>query len=297
MRSTRPLEINPALYNKFLWYLHERETIRAKKVRGEKKPWTKDPILQRYKFTNVIREHDATTLWMRRNWTGPNTDKPLDLQLYNCGFFRYFGTTEFADRVGWQTSYEPELIIRTARDMLLRGEKVFTGAYVITNQGIARPKEEVVMNIFMKQLFGASAALVEIAQETKSWQKVCEHMMVLQGFGGSGFMAKETLADAMQTPVLKDCTDRYTWSPVGPGAKRGINRLLNRPIATNLTADEGLHVMRELFRRFTQDFQPWMPRPGGLFDLHAVQFGLCELDKYIRVENGEGRPRSTYPGV
>ena len=34
-------------------------------------------------------------------------------------------------------------------------------------------------------------------------------------------------------------------------------------------------------------------------NLHAqdVQNCFCEYDKYVRVLNNEGRPRSTYPGV
>ena len=56
-----------------------------------------------YKFTNVKREHDRTTLWMRRHFTGPNVTKDTDpgLVLFNCALFRYFGSIKYAERMGW----------------------------------------------------------------------------------------------------------------------------------------------------------------------------------------------------
>lgn len=290
--------LNPAMYQKFLYYLHERETIRIKKEDERlPKPWTRDEILQRYKFTNVLRSNDKTTRWFVRNWALPHKDESLELQLYNCGFFRYFGTIDFAMEVGWQNSFYPDMVISTARKRISQGLKVFTSAYVITNQGISLPKEEVVMNIFMRALFDETPKLVKIARETRRWELVTKHLMTLKGFGGSGFMAKETLQDAMFTPVLKDCIDRNSFSPVGPGAQRGLNRLHLRPLDKNISLQQGLEEMTELLEMFDKDFKSFMPVPKVAFDLHCVQFGLCEIDKYIRVENNEGRPRNTYPGV
>lgn len=31
-------------------------------------------------------------------------------------------------------------------------------------------------------------------------------------------------------------------------------------------------------------------------ELVDIPHNLCELDKYLRVRNGEGKPRSPYPG-
>jgi len=35
-------------------YMNERHSIWMKRNKGEQKPWTQDPILQQYKFTNVF---------------------------------------------------------------------------------------------------------------------------------------------------------------------------------------------------------------------------------------------------
>ena len=124
----------------------------------------------------------------------------------------------------WPT--DKEHIRKTAEIRLERGEKVFTGAYVITNQGIKAPKQDVVIEEFLTPLWYKLPELVRTAEMTQSWQAVAKKMMELKGFGGTGFMTKEVLQDALHTSVFKCCVDRNSWCPVGPGAKRGINRVL-----------------------------------------------------------------------
>ena len=46
---------------KFYAFIQERECIRRRRESCHKGPWTDDPILQQFRFTNVKREHDRTT--------------------------------------------------------------------------------------------------------------------------------------------------------------------------------------------------------------------------------------------
>ena len=52
----------------FLYWVKERLQIYYSKESNEPKPWTKDTILQQYKFCNVHREHDTVTKWIKYNW-------------------------------------------------------------------------------------------------------------------------------------------------------------------------------------------------------------------------------------
>ena len=280
--------LDESLYELFLWYLHERETIRIKKAEGSVRPWTQDKILQNYKFTNVLRENDKTTKWMRDNWTNKNLSAPLEIQLLNCGIFRYFGSIEYAAEIGFQNEFNPEFLKETARRMLSEKKKVFTGAYVITNNGMVGPKQDVVVDKFLTPFWEMCPDIVRVARDTRKWEFATKLLMTVSGFGGSGFMAKETMSDAIHTPVLSDCTDRYSWSPVGPGALRGLNRLHNRPLNARIKEEQALREMDKLFLRFGGDFKSFMPTVGREFDLHCVQFGLCEIDKYIRLRDGTG---------
>lgn len=50
--------MNKENYNLFKYWIEEREAIRVKKESGVQQPWTKDEILQKYRFTNVNRLND-----------------------------------------------------------------------------------------------------------------------------------------------------------------------------------------------------------------------------------------------
>ena len=60
----------------FLKFAHERHEIYLRRTAGRPKPWTRDPILQTYSFTNVYRELDRVTIWVREHIREPFADHP-----------------------------------------------------------------------------------------------------------------------------------------------------------------------------------------------------------------------------
>lgn len=303
----------PEMYDEFVHYLNERESIRLKRETGFSGPWTVDPILSKYKFTNVSRANDWTTRWVVKNWYNPNRHQSLEVQAMSCAIFRYFGSAEFAEACGYPSEWDPEKLLRTATLRLASGQKVFTGAYIITNQGMRDPKQNVVVTHFLTPYRFNIETIVRVAQ-SGSFQDTCEFLQTLPGMGA--FMSKEIALDLMLTPVLEKAHDRHTWSPVGPGAIRGLNRLHGRPLNKNMTQAAGLAEMQELLGMLAQEkplrgpgdlglfYGEDVPKGEGLieafprigvdFGVTDVQFCLCETDKYLRVKNDEGRPRSGY---
>lgn len=285
--------MNQENYEIFVHYLNEREAIRQKRCRDEPGPWTSDPILSRYKFTNILRIYDRTTQWLIKHWYNPNRDKSKQILALNCAIARYFGSIEFMEAIGFQQEWNPDFLIQTATERLRRGEKVFTGAYIITNAGSTDPKQNVVVSQFLTPFRMNLDKIISIATRDR-WQDVCEFLQTLPGIGA--FMAKEIALDMMLTPVLENAHDKLTWSPAGPGAIRGLNRLHDRPLQSGLSQQKAQHEMQALLAKLSADraFRDYMPEIGVRFGVTDVQFCLCELDKYLRVKNGEGRPRSGY---
>lgn len=280
-------------YDTLVHYLNERERIRQKREAGEPGPWTDDPILSRYKFTNIKRDDDRTTRWLKKNWYDPNRDQPLEIIAINCAIARYFGSIEFCAAIGFQKSWNPDFLIATATERLATRKKVFTGAYIITNAGSTDPKQIVVVSQFLTPLRYRLGDLVMIAQRNR-WQDVAEFLQRQPGIGA--FMSKEIALDMMLTPLLENASDKLTWSPAGPGAIRGLNRLWDRPLQASLTQPQALLQMQNLLGKLQSDnaFESHMPTIGVDYGVTDLQFSLCELDKYLRVKNGEGRPRSCY---
>lgn len=289
-----------------LSYMLERHSIWKRRFeQGLDHPWTKDAILRTFKFTNVYRELDRTTqslIPIYRN----HRDRPLSVILMNAATFRYFGTTEMAHAIGWQERAVPHQTLDTAdiawslhpllnidriqsivRRRKSLGLKVFTGAYVITNSGRTEPKEVVVCD-YLQGLRGDVEAVATFMKETDSWEQTCTRMSLLPGFGGSGFMAKEILLDVMLAgwkPI-----DASTWTPVGPGARRGLNRVFCRDLNAPIRAEQMQKEITRLRERIALDW----PSDWKKLTQHDIQFSLCEYDKYCRVAFGEGRPRSVY---
>ncbi len=284
---------NTEMWSQFLGYIREREIIRIRRSsRADRRPpWTDDPILKEYKFTNVKREYDRTTRFFRELYRH-NNKKPKEEILLNCGIYRYFGTIEFAAAIGWQSKWDPNFIIQTAKNRLHNKERVFTGAYVITNQGIKAPKEEVVVNVFLQPFAEKVDELSVLAKYTNSWEVVHKRLMTVPGFGGTGFMAKEVLLDAILTPVLMDCDDEDTWSPCGPGGRRGLNRLYGRPVNARTSETQCLDELRYLQKETMRDVDEWVG--FRILNVHDIQWNCCEFDKYMRIKNKEGRVRSKY---
>jgi hypothetical protein len=276
--------------DQFLRFITKREELRLSKESGNPWPWSDDAILNAYKFTNVKREHDRTTRWMRANWTKPNEGRPTGEIIFNCALFRYFGTIEFARAVEWQRDFDSDRVARIAADRKKQGLKVFTGAYIIPTLGLRQAKHEVVSRVILAAIWNARSQLASTALETRSWRAVAQQLRRLPGFGGTGFMTKEVLQDAMQTPVLRDAVDRNTWCPAGPGARRGLNRIHQRPLTQRTSDDIALGEMLELFEYAQTRLPSFMPA----LELHDIQFQLCEFDKYERTRLGEGRPKALY---
>jgi hypothetical protein len=289
--------------NDFYTFLRKRESIRLAKLQGKPFPWTDDPVLREYKFTNVRREHDRTTQELiQRFYSKQGQTSDLRTILFNCALFRYFGTYEFATALGWQDGLNGDHIKKLAAQRLAAGERVFTGAYIITNQGIKAPKEEVVVDMFLTPLWQASKRLTEFMLFTEgNWSDTTNELQKLQGFGGSGFMAKETLLDTMHCAFWPKGlpSDYDTFTPIGPGARRGINRVRGAHIDSPLKFSAMLDIIRELTAAQSDkpaSMQPdrnW-PEAWGKLAPTDIQFQLCEFDKYERVLHGEGKPRSRY---
>lgn len=273
-----------------LAFMVKREKIRRAREAGSPWPWTDDPILREYKFTNVHRKHDRVSR-QYEGWYKSHDGASFRSIVYNAAFARYFGRPEFVFAVGWQNRHDPADMIKLAREWINRGEKVFTGAYMVTNLGRSGPKEEFVANEVLSGVWDMAPKIVRAIRSNDSWQEAHGILSQCLGFGGTGFMGKEVLIDTMYTPLWGDYPhDWNTWCPVGPGALRGLNRVAGRPVKKALTQAAALP---ELVSVYDELAMRW-PAGWEALSLHDVQFQLCEFDKYERARLGEGRPRSKY---
>jgi len=366
----------------FIDFMIARESLRINKMNHHEDPskWTDDSVLREYKFTNVKREHDRTTIAFRKitdsrkplfreisslasrprtslyfvltysqlarslthslthsNLPGKRHQKDDDeswkkeiyereikeagLMVFNCCVQRQFGTTIFAQAMGYFTEWGPETIDRVAKkciDLLFeKGKLMFSGAYM--PQSIYRNAEKRAMfhnnpelairwyREMCKRLtnvWNIRDKIARLARETKSWETVVKCLAKCPWFGGSMFHSKEAVQDMIHTFVFQrpnedgktwtcECIDLDSFCPIGPGARRGLNRLAGRATshAVERTKSEQVSIFyKEAMSLFEEVKTKW---PGTILNvkverlhLHDIQFQLCEFDKYQRVKSG-----------
>lgn len=282
-------------------YMREREAIRLRRANGDARPWTDDPILDTWKFTNVHREHDRTSRLLIKEFyccyrIQARSPTREDI-LWNAAVFRYFGTIEFARAVGWTNPRRRDVlhhIESTARRMLDAGKRVYTGAYIVTSGNRTGPKEQTICRVYLADLRNNLGDVA--SDDQRSWQIANERLRAFEGFGP--FVAKEAILDARYAGYWDgDPVDVNVWCPMGPGARRGASRLADQGrlnsdgrFEADVNEDQALEICK---RAWKQSTRLW-PREYGTLELHDIQWNLCEWDKYERVRLGQGTPRSRF---
>lgn len=283
----------------FFNFMNERHTIFQKRADGKPWPWTKDKILQTYKFTNVFRELDTGTVWLRKNIREPYKNDP---ELYfNIAAYRRYNYWPAAEVIGYIHDYSPKAmynIIRRIRDYHDGGGQVFTGAHML-NCAAGVDKITHVFEMVLPEVWEHRRELEPKQGDTleSSFNK----LMTVKGYGP--FISYEVITDLRHTRYLENATDIMTWANPGPGAMRGIQRMM------------GLEISNEYGHKAPPDVRAQYPNREGYIDtiryllsvaqefgfkwypileMRDIEHSLCEWDKYERTRTGEGRPRSKF---
>lgn len=274
-----------------IYFVVERENIRRKKA-GDAVTLTTDPILRDFRFCNVRRKDDRVSQWLLRHYY-PSFAGSID-DWFAAIIARYINwppTLQVLLDAGAvpvdSNKFNGSLFIRTLAKLKSRNEKIFTGAYMIypgrTDEGIT-DKAVFIATKVLEPLMGsvnlrAAAASREVFHFTSA---------LAAKFGFSPFMAGQVSADLTYFSDLQHARDIYTYAPMGPGSKRGLNRLHLRKLSAEFDQPR--------FNRELMQVHEAIEKYAGLSDLtlHDVQNVMCEMDKYWRVKFGEGRPRSFY---
>ena len=274
-----------------LWHwIREREAVRIRKDRGDAFPWTDDPIIGAYRFCNVRREDDRGTVWIRKNIRERYHNHPM-LWLMLCVARQINWPETLADLIengAWPNGdlFDPgdiTIILNRRKD---RGDKVYTGAYMISAPATKGAD---------KQAYIAETVIGALWRRREHFprlhvtmRKVHEWISASNGWGP--FMAYQAVVDMRFTSILSGALDIETWAAAGPGTIRGLNRLHGRPVAGSLPQSLALREMQAIYKIAQSE-------TGVAMDFSDVPNILCETDKYLRVKNGEGKPRALYvPG-
>ena len=273
--------------NDLFAFVSERHKIYERRTAGQSKPWTEDTILQRYKFCNVYRELDRVTLWIRDNIREPHKSDP---QLwFALAVARYINWPDTLAEIGYPVPFKASVVCKKLKARLERSEQVFTGAYFINSIG---PKIESVVFDRLDKLWNNRKVIDKKLSKCTDLAQLYEVFISQFGFGT--FMAGQVIADLKHVDRWRSVPDWEVWAISGPGSRRGLNRVCERELKQPWNEREWLSTLYGLGRSLKPKLEQ-----AGMPPIHAqdLQGCLCEFDKYERVRLGEGKPRSSYPGV
>lgn len=290
----KPTAKNAGSWESYLYFVWEREAIRIARENGYTAPWTDDPILRDYKFTNVRRKEDRVSIWIINNIIKP----------YKMREDLWF-TLLIARLVNWPPTLKlllDDLVIpcdpkkfsayhfsKIIEDFKLKTNKVYSGAYMVypTKMDIGGNKSE----SLAKYIIGSAIENAdEIRDSIFKGEPSIERVITTLSkcFGISTFIAGQVAADLTYGAYLENASDVCTFAPIGPGSTKGLNYLYDLKPGHIWKQENFNKVLIEAYTRVNEEL--------GITDitLHDIQSTFCEFSKYVRTLKGEGKPKTLY---
>jgi hypothetical protein len=271
-----------------LSFIHERHEIYRRRQRGEPKPWTTDPILRDYKFTNIYRGLDRTTIWIKENWIDKHADDP---NLYFAmAVARHVNLPATMAELGYPSPWNRDKFLKVSADRAARGEPVFSRAYSIhqgPTKGVSKPQ------YLAAEILGPMWEHRDFIRKYMRGSLQLAHSTLMRCNGIGSFMAGQIVADLKQVAPLKNAPDFWSFACPGPGSKRGLAYVRDCDPNASCSDERWQWAFRQLFEAMTPLItMVKLPRICG----QNMQSCLCEFSKYERFRLGGTAPKAKFSG-
>lgn len=290
-----PTKENVCSTEGLLYFVWEREAIRSARENEFPPPWTNDPVLAKYKFTNIRRKDDRVTKWIINNIIIPyENDEYLWFTLLIARLINWPPTLKALLEANvipcTPNAFNAEKFSKTVESCKQKQAKVYSGAYMVyptkmdpggnKSQAIAKHiiGSVVQHSSYINGVLWGEEAVIETFVDVLS-----------ECFGISTFMAGQVAADLTYSKKhLGTASDLLSYAPIGPGSTRGLNYLLGRSPYSSWVQEEFNAALIEIDRKIYEELD--------ITDmtLHDVQNVMCEFSKYCRVVLKEGIPKTLF---
>jgi hypothetical protein len=283
----------------------ERQNIWYKRVMlGEPAPWTDDPVMGQYHFTNVDRKLDRVTLFYIDNVL-PNLEDTYESKkwlILNTFIYRLFVRPDTWKVIGYiypeTNATDWERAKRDLRAYKAAGNTVFTDAYFVNDLKSANPdransSDKTENAICLIQfIIDHLDELAEFAfNPANNMESVVNKFTMIPAIGL--FNAYEVCLDlGMATEFtgipFVDWTADY-WANVGPGCKKGIDYVFEDLGGMSYT--DVVFFVASVYKSELQRLGlEYKYQPGTTeLDLRCIEGWFCESQKYFNyyaTENG-----------
>jgi hypothetical protein len=275
------------VFDTYWRFAAERQEILFRRVRGEGPPWTTDPILATYKFTNAYRAADRVSQYLIRRVIYAGTYDERDT-IFRIMLFKLFNKSET-----WQLLQEShgELVTgrfdvdafdRTLNAALSGGAAIYSAAYIMPSgpAEVRRPRKHRMHLELLTRLM--RDRLPERLIAARSMAEAYGLLRALPGVGP--FLAYQFATDLNYSGHLGFSEMEFVMP--GPGARDGMRKCFT-DLGDYSEADAIRWVADRQGEEFAErglTFRSLWGRPLQLIDCQNL---FCEVDKYARVLHPE----------
>lgn len=271
------------VYDLYWYFAYERQNIFIKKKNGESAPWTKDPILQEYKFCNSYRVNDRVSQYLLKNVIYNGKKYNNEDILFRILLFKLFNKEST-----W------ELLLSNFNDITLKnfninkystilensiskGIKIYNDAYIsCANKAFGYDRKHDNHLALLNKMFIED----KIQNKILNCKTMEEAFYIVKSYPLIGnFMAYQLVTDINYSDAVNWKEDEFTVA--GPGSLRGIKKcFIDKGNMNNEDIIKYMYKHQDQeFERLNLDFERLGNRPLQLIDCQNI---FCELDKYCR---------------
>jgi hypothetical protein len=273
------------VFDTYWRFAAERQNVFFRKAAESQPPWTSDPILLRYRFTNAYRAADRVSQFLIRHVqaAGPQDARSL---FFRTILFKLFNRSDtwmlLESKCGTLT---PETCDygscdRALSEAMAIGRRIYSAAYIMPSGRVeGQRKHQAHLGLLATMM---KDDLPTRIAESGSMQKAFDLLRQYPMIGD--FLAYQYVTDLNYSDLLNFSEMDFVMP--GPGARSGIRKCFadcGSYSETDLIRWMADHQEEEFARRGIE-FRSLWGRPLQLIDCQNL---FCEVDKYARVYHPE----------
>jgi alpha-glutamyl/putrescinyl thymine pyrophosphorylase clade 1 len=262
-----------------------RQQVYQARVRGSPPPWTADPILALYRFTNCYRAADRVSQYLIKEVIYRGDQDPVEL-LFRIVLFRFFNRistwqllTSALGEPTWAT-FRIDRYDQVLTDAAARSQRIYSAAYVIPSPRLRALSKHTNHLLLLQQMMRSG-----LRKRIQTSASMADAFQVLRSYPGLGdFLAYQLIIDINYSTLIN--FDEMDFVVPGPGAKDGIykcfgpgSRGFEAEIIRYMSDAQEAHLAR-----LGLNFPGLKGRRLQLIDCQNL---FCEVDKYARLAHPE----------
>lgn len=282
------LPLKPSVvYDTYWRFAAERQEIFFRRLEGRAGPWTTDPILGEFKFTNAYRASDRVSQYLIRKVIYrddlPATPDEIFFRVMLFKLFNKIETWEALETVLGHVTFEDYTFDRydnVLTGIMAAGSAIYSAAYIMPSAGREHDRKHRTHLLLLERMLGDSVP--RRLPECRGMQGAFELLKSYSGIGD--FLAYQYVTDINYSELTNFSESEFVVP--GPGALDGICKCfidrggLNEPETIKFVADR----QEREFERLGLTFRSLWGRSLQLIDCQNL---FCEVDKHARVSHPE----------